>query len=246
MVTAAGSGYSRWRNTAVTRWREDSTRDCWGSISFCGINRLAVMWSAGYQPTGVEPDSYEAAFFEDHAEFSRRDRSWLPTLKSSFRPKMTRKSGRFPSRIRELARGTFRSPPIVEISLTSQAADLPTRPLPIYLWRPSLPQRGRDSGNASETIPGGTVDLGRARVRGGRNRWRSAIRNGSRSISGTRADLRTPISIADGRPLSNSVGSVLDPVMSLRRTVRIPAGTTTQSYSPRLRLRPANRCGPCG
>ena len=27
MITAAGSGYSRWRHLAVTRWREDTTRD---------------------------------------------------------------------------------------------------------------------------------------------------------------------------------------------------------------------------
>ncbi len=30
MLTAAGSGYSRWRGIAITRWREDPTRDCWG------------------------------------------------------------------------------------------------------------------------------------------------------------------------------------------------------------------------
>ena len=40
--------------------------------------------------------------------------------------------------------------------------------------------------------------------------------------------LRNPLSIVDGRPLSNTVGSVLDPVMSLRRTVRIPPGTTAR------------------
>src|SRR4029453_16868500 len=28
MVTTAGSGYSRWRHLSVTRWREDTTRDC--------------------------------------------------------------------------------------------------------------------------------------------------------------------------------------------------------------------------
>ena len=27
MLTAAGSGYSRWGDLAVTRWREDATRD---------------------------------------------------------------------------------------------------------------------------------------------------------------------------------------------------------------------------
>ena len=34
MVTTAGSGYSRWRQLAVTRWREDATRDCWGTYVF--------------------------------------------------------------------------------------------------------------------------------------------------------------------------------------------------------------------
>jgi len=34
MVTAAGSGYSRWGDVAVTRWREDVTCDDWGSYVF--------------------------------------------------------------------------------------------------------------------------------------------------------------------------------------------------------------------
>src|SRR6202042_337627 len=38
------------------------------------------VWSAGYQPTGIEPDSYEAVFYEDHAEIIRRDRSLTTTL----------------------------------------------------------------------------------------------------------------------------------------------------------------------
>ena len=40
--------------------------------------------------------------------------------------------------------------------------------------------------------------------------------------------IRDAVSITDGRPLSNTVGPVLDPVMSLRRTVRIPPGTTAR------------------
>ena len=34
MVTAAGSGYSRWEDVSVTRWREDATCDDWGSYIF--------------------------------------------------------------------------------------------------------------------------------------------------------------------------------------------------------------------
>ena len=74
MITAAGSGYSRWHDLTVTRWHEDATCDSWGTYIFLRDARSGDMWSAGYQPTGVEPDSYEAAFFEDRAEIVRRDK----------------------------------------------------------------------------------------------------------------------------------------------------------------------------
>ena len=32
VISSAGGGYSRWRDLAVTRWREDSTRDCLGVV----------------------------------------------------------------------------------------------------------------------------------------------------------------------------------------------------------------------
>src|ERR1700722_14123020 len=80
MLTAAGSGYSRWRDIAITRWREDTTRDCWGSYIFLREEQTGNVWSAGYQPTGIEPDSYEAVFYEDHAEIIRRDRSLTTAL----------------------------------------------------------------------------------------------------------------------------------------------------------------------
>src|SRR5713101_2093802 len=73
MLTAAGSGYSRWRDIAVTRWREDATRDCWGSYIFLRDAQTGEIWSAGYQPSGIEPDAYEVSFYEDRAEFIRRD-----------------------------------------------------------------------------------------------------------------------------------------------------------------------------
>ena len=72
-VTSAGAGYSRWKDLAVTRWREDATCDNWGA--FCYIRDVAdgTFWSAGHQPSGREADSYEVAYSEDHAEFARRD-----------------------------------------------------------------------------------------------------------------------------------------------------------------------------
>ena len=73
MMTAAGSGYSRWRGLDVTRWREDATLDPWGAYVFLADATSGKLWSAGYQPAGVEPDSYEAVFSEDRVEIHRTD-----------------------------------------------------------------------------------------------------------------------------------------------------------------------------
>ncbi|WP_394781059.1 GH36-type glycosyl hydrolase domain-containing protein, partial [Undibacterium sp.] len=73
MLTNSGGGYSRWKDLAITRWREDSTRDHWGS--FCYVRDLAdgSFWSTAYQPTLKQPDSYEVNFSEGRAEYRRRD-----------------------------------------------------------------------------------------------------------------------------------------------------------------------------
>ncbi|MGP1676815.1 MAG: GH36-type glycosyl hydrolase domain-containing protein [Burkholderiales bacterium] len=73
MVTNAGGGYSRWKDLAVTRWREDTTRDNWGT--FCYIRDVAggEFWSNTHQPTLKRAETYEAMFSEGRAEFRRRD-----------------------------------------------------------------------------------------------------------------------------------------------------------------------------
>ncbi|MGZ8549588.1 MAG: glucoamylase family protein, partial [Chitinophagaceae bacterium] len=75
MVTNAGGGYSRWKNIALTRWREDCTCDNWGT--FCFIRDLDnnSSWSAAFQPSLKEGDNYEAVFSQGRAEFRRRDLS---------------------------------------------------------------------------------------------------------------------------------------------------------------------------
>jgi cyclic beta-1,2-glucan synthetase len=47
MLTAAGSGYSRWRDLGITRWREDATRDDCGSYLFLRDAESGDVWSAG-------------------------------------------------------------------------------------------------------------------------------------------------------------------------------------------------------
>src|SRR6185436_13032202 len=55
MLTGAGSGYACWGDLGITRWREDATRDDWGSYIFLRDAHSGEVWSAAYQPSGVAP-----------------------------------------------------------------------------------------------------------------------------------------------------------------------------------------------
>jgi len=229
MLTSAGSGYSRWKDLAITRWREDSTRDCWGTYIFLRDDQTGNIWSAGYQPTGAEPEEYEATFFEDHAEIKRHDRSLTTLLEVTVSPddaEVRRLSiTNLGSRVRMIQVTSY-----AELSLAPQAADVAHPAFSnLFVETEFVPHTGalvatRRKRSANETaiwaahmleVEGECI--GELQYETDRSKFLGRAR-----------DVRNAVSILDGRALSNTVGSVLDPVMSLRRTVRIPPATTVR------------------
>jgi hypothetical protein len=71
-ISSAGGGYSRWRDLAVTRWREDATRDCWGTFVYLRDVETGEFWSTAFQPTLRPTQGYEAIFTQARAEFRQR------------------------------------------------------------------------------------------------------------------------------------------------------------------------------
>ena len=73
MLTSAGGGYRRWKDLAVTRWREDTTCDNWGT--FCYLRDVVACnaWSATHQPTLRRADTYAAVFTIGQATCHRFD-----------------------------------------------------------------------------------------------------------------------------------------------------------------------------
>jgi cyclic beta-1,2-glucan synthetase len=226
MLTTAGSGYSRWRDIAVTRWREDATLDCWGSYIFLRDAQTGEFWSAGYQPSGVEPDAYEVSFHEDRAEFVRRDGSLTTTLDVVVSPEDDAEVRRVSitnlgTQTREIQVTSY-----AELCLVSQASDL-AHPAFSNLFVPTdfvpsvgaliATSRRQSAVWAAHVVAVEGETVGDLQFETDRSRF-----------IGRGHNLRNPVSIIDGRPLSNTVGSVLDPVISLRRTVRIPPGTTAR------------------
>jgi cyclic beta-1,2-glucan synthetase len=73
MATHAGGSCSHWRDIAVTRWREDATRDALGTFVYLRNPHSGRYWSSAYQPTLRRAEHYEAIFVQARAEYRRRD-----------------------------------------------------------------------------------------------------------------------------------------------------------------------------
>ncbi|MGB7918819.1 MAG: hypothetical protein WCF40_02065 [Desulfobacterales bacterium] len=76
MITNAGGGYSRWKDLAITRWREDRTCDNWGTFCYIRDVTSREFWSTAYQPTLKRSKHFEAIFSEGRAEFRGRDHDY--------------------------------------------------------------------------------------------------------------------------------------------------------------------------
>jgi cyclic beta-1,2-glucan synthetase len=230
MISTAGSGYSRWRDIAVTRWREDPTCDPWGFFVFLRDVASGQVWSAGYQPVGCEPDRYEVAFFEDRAEITRQDGPILTATEILVSPDHDAEVRRVSvtnagNDVRELELTSY-----AEVVLATPAADSA---------HPAFSKMFVQT----EIVAAGGVLLATRRSREPNEPplWlyhHAALEgadNGALQFETDRArflgrgrELRTAVSIMDARPLSNTAGTVLDPVLALRRRVRVAPGNTAR------------------
>jgi len=73
MISNSGGGYSRWKNLALTRWREDITKDNYGTFCYIKEVKTGKVWSNTFQPTLVEPNTYFSDFSQGHVSFIRED-----------------------------------------------------------------------------------------------------------------------------------------------------------------------------
>ncbi|MEO6901683.1 MAG: glucoamylase family protein [Bacteroidia bacterium] len=69
MITNSGAGYSKWKGLAVTRWREDVTRDNWGTFCYIRDVENDVYWSNTHQPTRKNTDTYEVTYSQGRVDF---------------------------------------------------------------------------------------------------------------------------------------------------------------------------------
>lgn len=233
MISNSGAGYSRWRDLAITRWREDATKDSWGFFVYLRDTKTGEFWSTAHQPVMKPTKGYEAIFTQAYAEFKQSYHDIDVHTSICVSPEDDVELRRIKLINRTNKNRTIELTTFSEVVIAPQAADeshpafsnlfvqtefdpsasavyCTRRPrsqeeMPPYLFH-LLIVEGRDENNIScETDR--SVFVGRGN------------------------SLNNPTAMQQPGSLTNSCGSVLDPVVSLRRTVTIPAGETVTIYA---------------
>ena len=226
MATHAGGGYSRWRDLAVTRWREDATTDSWGTFIYLRDRDSGRYWSTAYQPTLQKADHYEAIFVQARAEYRRRDDAIEAHTEISVSPEddveirrvtLTNQS----SRLRHIEVTSY-----AEVVLAPLNADLAHRSFSnLFVQTEILPdlqailctRRRRTPGEKVPWMfhllaaPGAITDVPSYET--DRARFVGRGRTAANPLVLDSAD--SPLT------LSNTEGPVLDPIVAIRRTLTL-------------------------
>jgi cyclic beta-1,2-glucan glucanotransferase len=231
MISSSGAGYSRWRDIALTRWREDTTLDPLGFFVYLRDVANGQVWSAGYQPVGREPDRYEVSLAEDGVDIVRSDGAILTATEilvsaeddAEVRRVSITNSGRSTREIEITSyaevvlanpAGDFAHPAFSKMFVQTEFTEegggtlLATRrsrepnEAPLWLFHISVLE--------GEAVGALQFETDRAR------------------FLGRGHDPRNAVAILDARPLSDTAGTVLDPILALRRRARIAPGATAR------------------
>ena len=234
MLTARGAGYSRWQHVAVSRWQEDATRDHWGSFIFLRDRRRADVWSAsGPMPgegMGVENDRHDVLFAEDYARFTHCHGDLVTHLDVLV-------SGEDDSEVRRVSL-TNSGREVRDIDVTSWSELVLTTPATdnahpafakLFVVTEYLDEfdaliatrrrRGPDEAEiwaAHFAVVEGEV-LGATQYETDRARF-----------IGRGRTLTTAAALIEEQPLTNTTGTVLDPIFSLRHRLQVAPGKVTR------------------
>ena len=229
LLNDRGSGFSRYRDILINRYRKISA-DHYGNYLFIRNLNNDHLWSATYAPLDVMPEGYRVSFASDKIRFMRSDEGIetctdITVLKDNFA---------------EIRRYTFTNstPQDVDLELTTYAeVVLATRSedenhrvfagmkvLSEYdsLHEALLFNRPAAGGVRHFVLHKFWVEEGEKLVEFETSRLKFLGRGGSLA----HADI-----IESRRTLSGTVGTTLDPIMSMRRRVHVPAGKQVEAYA---------------
>ncbi|HKG73372.1 MAG TPA: glucoamylase family protein, partial [Aestuariivirgaceae bacterium] len=230
MVTAAGSGFSQWSGFALTRWCEAPIADDWGSYIYVRDLTNNKLWSAGYQPIGAEADSYVTVFAEDRAETIRSDGYITTTTDCVVSPEVAAEVRRVTLNNSGRRACNIELTSYMELVMAPAAADISH---PAFSKMFIETEYQADSGaliarrrRRAETDP--EIWMAHLSVVEGESTEPVQIETDRMRFLGRGNDATCAAAIMDDQPLSNSAGTVLDPIFAIRRRISLDAGGTVR------------------
>ena len=229
MITNAGGGYSRRQTLAMTRWRDDITRDCWGHFIFVRDLDSGDVWSTTHQPCGRDADDYEATFALDRAVWRRIDGGLETRTEVVVSPEDDAELRRVSISNHSHHARNLELTSYAEIVLAPQDADLAHPAFSnLFVETTALPEW--DALLCARRPRAGGARVYLVHVLSGRGKIGAATEyetDRARFIGRGRS-IADPAAMARGAHLSNTTGPVLDPIVSLRHTIRLPPGGTAR------------------
>ena len=232
MVTNAGGGYSRWKDLAVTRWREDTTCDNWGT--FCYLRDVAsgAFWSTAHQPTLKQRGQLRGDLLARAAPNSAAATSTSTRIpRSSSRRRTTSSCAACASPTARATRRTIEVTSYAEVVLAPPAADaLHPAFSNLFVQTEILRAAPGDPVHAPAALArrAGAVDVS---PDGGARRGPSRTfptKPTACASSAAAARVAAPQAMSDAAALSGSAGSVLDPIVAIRYRITLePEQTAT-------------------
>ncbi|HSN21114.1 MAG TPA: glucoamylase family protein, partial [Usitatibacter sp.] len=226
MVTNAGGGFTRWKDLAVTRWREDATRDDWGAFCYLRDMDTGAFWSNAHQPTLARGDDYEAIFSEARVEFRRTDHGIETHTEIVVSPEddIDLRRVRVTNRSRKPREIEVTS--YAEVVLAPPAADALHPAFSNLFVSTEVLDGGqaivctRRARSAEETVPWmfHLMAVHGAEVEG------SSCETDRARFIGRGGTLAAPRAMREPGPLSGSQGSVLDPIVAVRQRIILAPG----------------------
>ena len=222
-ISNAGGGYSRWKDLAITRWREDATCDYWGAFIYLRDVTTGEFWSAAYQPTLRATKNYEAIFTQARAEFRQRHGNLELHTELSVSPEDDVELRRLTLTNHSSTARTIELTSYAEVVLATQAADeLHPTFSNLFVQTEFVPDSSailctRRARTAEEKPPW----LLHLLVGQGGTHGETSCETDRARFVGRNGNLANPAAMQKVAPLSNTAGSVLDPIISLRRTVTL-------------------------
>ena len=225
MVTNGGGGYSRCNGLAVTRYREDLTRDCWGTFFYIRDTETGEVFSAPHNPHPTRPDDYHVMFAPDKAEFRRTDGDLETHVEIAVSPEDDVEVRRVTIANQGRTTRRLEVTSYFEIAMASQASDQAHKSFSNLFveteWLPetsSLLFSRRPRSAAEQRVFGLHLVACESEV------CEVSFETDRAAFLGRLHGADNPVAVSRGGALGRSAGAVLDPCAALRRTVEIPAG----------------------